>query len=379
MSVVDTYISNTNVWEYEDSVNIILIYIGFLIVFRLDSIGKSNVLKGGSIYAYLKLFLSKRLSKHFLHFKTLLKGEKNMTNKNLLPTNLIQNSKIEECIYNIRGYQVMLDSDIAVLFDVETKRINEQMKRNKTRFPEDFCFQLNSLEFKTLKSQNAASNIGRGGKQKLPFVYTEHGIIALAGVLKSEVADKMSVEIARTFIQMRKLFLNDGGYLIALAKLQNRQIEFENEANRKFDEIFKIIHKNDYPKEALLYSGQFYDSFEHVSKLISKANKNIVLVDPYCDEKVFAYLKHKKQQVNVEIYKSDKTLIPADEMTIFESQYGKITITIKNDIHDRFLIIDENECYSLGTSLNHMGKKLFSIIKLEDKKTIKALLDRLQN
>lgn len=109
----------------------------------------------------------------------------------------------------------MVNGEVRTFFDVDTKRINEQMKRNKAGFPEDFCFQLNSVEFKTLKSQNATSNIGRGGKQKLPFVYTEHGIIALAGVLKSEIADKMSVEIARKFIQMRKFILENGDVLLA--------------------------------------------------------------------------------------------------------------------------------------------------------------------
>ena len=146
-------------------------------------------------------------------------------------------------------------------------------QKNIERFPEDFCFQLNSVEFKSLKSQNATSNIGRGGKQKLPYVYTEHGVIALAGVLKSETADKMGVEIARKFIQMRKFISDNNDVLLALAKLQNRQLEFENETNRKFEQIFKLIEKIDLPKTALFYNGELFDAFDFVVDIIRKAKK----------------------------------------------------------------------------------------------------------
>ena len=188
-------------------------------------------------------------------------------NNNLLPAETILNNKnIEECIYDIRGQQVMLDSDIASFFGIETKNLNKQMKRNIARFPEDFCFQLNSSEFKNLRFQNATTK--RGGRRYLPYVYTEHGIIALAGVLKSEIADKMSVEIARKFIQMRKFILENSDVLLALAKLQNRQLEFENETNRKFEQVFKLIERLDLPKTALFCAGEWYDAFEFISSLI---------------------------------------------------------------------------------------------------------------
>ena len=154
----------------------------------------------------------------------------------------------------------MIDSDVAFFFGIETKNLNKQMKRNIERFPEDFCFQLNSIEFKNLRFQNATSNYG--GRRYLPYVYTEEGIIALAGVLKNDIAAKMSVEIARKFIQMRKFIMENGDVLLALAKLQNRQIEFENETNKKFDEILKLISKADLPKQAIFSAGQFYDAYE---------------------------------------------------------------------------------------------------------------------
>ena len=139
------------------------------------------------------------------------------------PLNLlsIDNKSIEECIYNIRDQQVMVDSDIAYFFGVETKYLNRQMKRNIERFPEDFCFKLNSFEFKNLRCQNVTFNHTVGSRKYIPYVYTEEGVIALSGVIKSEIAAKMSVEIARKFIQMRKFILENGDVLLALARLQN--------------------------------------------------------------------------------------------------------------------------------------------------------------
>ena len=293
-----------------------------------------------------------------------------MKYKKLLIPTFNENIEIEKCIYNIRGQQVMLDSDIAYFFGVETKNLNKQMKRNLDRFPEDFCFQLNSIEFKNLRFQNGTFNQALKGRKYRPYVYTEHGIIALAGVLKSDIAAKMSVEIARKFIQMRKFILENGEVLLALAKLQNRQLEFENETNRKIDEILKAISNADLPKQATLYAGSFYDSYEFVSGLINKVNKSIVLVDPYCDSKALNFIKNKKEDVSITILKSEYAKLSEEDVVLFIEQYGPIIIKTNNEIHDRYLIIDNEECYSLGTSLNYMGKKLSSIYKSEDPKLI---------
>ena len=294
-------------------------------------------------------------------------------NKNQLPSLFSSESKnIEDCIYTIRGEQVMLDSDVAYFFGIETKNLNKQMKRNVNRFPDDFCFQLNSNEFKNLRFQNATSNYG--GRRYLPYVYTEEGIIALAGVIKSDVASKMSVEIARKFIQMRKFILENGDTLLALAKLQNRQIEFENKTNQKFDEILMSISKADLPKQALFYAGQFYDAYEYVSDIIRRANNSIVLIDPYCDSKALTYLKNKKPNVQVLVVTSNPSKIEMEELNKFKSQYGEIVIKQLDNNHDRYLIVDNEECYNLGASLNYLGKKSFSIIKNDDINIIKELL-----
>ena len=157
--------------------------------------------------------------------------------------NVNNQEDIEKRILVIRGVQVMLDSDVAALFKVEPKRLNEQMKRNVGRFPKDFCFQLNSNEFKELRSQNATIGVGYGNRKYIPYAYTEYGVVALAGVLKSEMAEKMSVEIVRAFISMRHFIIENGDVLLKLAQLQNRQINFELDTNKRFDEIMKF-HKS---------------------------------------------------------------------------------------------------------------------------------------
>ena len=297
-------------------------------------------------------------------------------NKNQLSSLLdLENKSIEECIYTIRGEQVMLDSDVAFFFGTEVKKLNQQMKRNVGRFPSDFCFQLNSIEFNELRSQNVTIDVRYGNRKYLPYAYTEHGVLALAGVLKNEIAAKMSVEIVRKFVQMRKFILENGDTLLALAKLQNRQLEFENKTNQKFDEILMSISKADLPKQALFYSGQFYDAYEYVSDIIRRANDSIVLIDPYCDSKSLTYLKNKKENVQVIIVTSNPSKIEREELNKFESQYGEIVIKELDDNHDRYLIIDKNECYNLGASLNYMGKKSFSIIKNDDINIIKGLLE----
>lgn len=292
-----------------------------------------------------------------------------------LTNDSLKELRIDDCIRNLRGQQVMLDVDIAYFFGVETKRLNEQMKRNIERFPEDFCFKLNSLEFKNLRCQNGIFNASKVGRKYLPYAYTEHGVIALAGVLKSEVAAKMSVEIARTFVQTRKFILENKDLLLSLAKVQNRQIEFENETNKKFDEMLKKINQSDLPKEAIFFSGQFFDAYEFVVDIIVKAKQSIVLIDPYCDLKALKLLKNKREGVSIHIIKGKESKLEQSDVDEFASQYGEITITTIDDIHDRFMIIDDSLCYSLGTSLNYMGKKLFSINKIETERITKAIKD----
>ena len=285
---------------------------------------------------------------------------------------------IETKIISVRGMQVMLDSDIANLFEIETKHLNKAMKRNLDRFPNDFCFQLNSNEFKNLRFQNVTFNNSTEGRKYCPYVYTEHGIVALAGVLKSEVAAKMSVEIARAFVAMRHFILQNGDVLLKLAQLQNRQINFELETKQNFQIILDKFDKYDIPKQSIFFDGQYYDAYDFITSIVIKAKSSILLIDPYCDNRALSMLSHRNDGVNITICKSILSKLLKDEVDLFVAQYGGITVFDNNTIHDRFLIVDEIECYSLGTSLNYAGKKTFAITKIENEDIVKAIINKIE-
>ncbi len=242
----------------------------------------------------------------------------------------------------------------------------------------DFCFQINKEELENLRYQNDATKISFK-RRYCPYAYTEHGIIALAGVLKNEIASRMSAEIVRKFVQMRKFILENEDILLSIAKLQNRQLEFENETNIRFEKLFNLTTKFDLPKIALFYTGQLYDAFDFITNIINKASNSIILIDPYCDKKALTFLSHKKDNVSILLIKNSKSKLSNEEIETFESQYENITIKVFDDIHDRYLIIDNEECYSLGTSLNNAGKKLFTINRIEDIDIIKLIIKKINN
>ena len=285
-----------------------------------------------------------------------------------------EESEIKDKIYNFRGKEVMLDSDVAELFNIETKHLNKAMKRNPSRFPEDFCFQLNSLEFKNLRFQNVTSSYG--GRRYLPYVYTEEGIIALAGVLKSEIADEMSVKIARVFIKMRNALISYAEPLKMIAQVHGEFLEFKEYTLKKFDEVFERLEKLEPKKEVLLLNDEWFDACEAIIKLIESAKESIVLVDPYADDKSLVYLSHKNEGVRVTIYKSNHSKLKQTEIEAFSKQYGELLIKEFNESHNRYLILDSSEVYDLGTSLNSIGNKIFTINKEELKEVANILIEK---
>lgn len=302
-----------------------------------------------------------------------MQGEKTMVEK-LIP--ILENkeeSEIKEMIHTFRGKQVMLDSDIAVLFNVETRIINQQVKRNFNRFPEDFCFQLNSIEFKILTSQNVISN--SGGRRYRPFVYTEHGIIALASVLKSDIAAAMSVKIVRAFVENRKALSALQQYALGLTTLRNDFDEFKDETTKTIDMILKKMESNEPLKEKLLLNGEYFDAYESMIKLVERAKESLVLVDPYADDKSLVILTHKSKGVKVTIYKGNHSKLKEAEIEAFNKQYGGLLVKDYNLAHNRYLIIDSSEVYDLGTSINNMGGKIFTINKQEIKEVRDVLIN----
>lgn len=297
-------------------------------------------------------------------------------------TNIVkyETNNIKDLIYYIRGKQVMLDSDVAMLYHYETRRINEAVKRNIERFPEDFCFKLTDEEYSNLKSQIATSNIKekiniRGGKQKIPYVYTEKGIIMLSGLLKNDIAVEVSIKIVEAFIKMRN-FINDNGSLLEKVifienKIDNKFIDYDN----KFKEIFNALNKDKQEfKQKVFFKGQIWDSYELIIDIIKQANEKIVIIDNYIDDTILKMLQKKNKNVEVVILTSQNSNLTKLDIKKFNMQYPVLKMSYTNKFHDRFIIVDKKEMYHCGASLKDLGKKCFGINKIEEEKVIKEIL-----
>lgn len=283
-------------------------------------------------------------------------------------------SSLKDTIYTIRGKQVMLDRDLAELYEVDLKRLNEQVKRNNERFPQDFCFQLKKDEFDSLRSQIATIEIGKGKHTKyLPNVFTQEGVASLSGVLNSKKAIQVNIQIMRAFIQMRHFMAKNASILQRLDKVELKQLEH----NKHFNQIFKAIESKQLtPKQGVFYDGELFDAFVFTSDLIKKAKKKIVLIDNYVSEETLLLLSSKNKSAKITIY--TKIISPQLKLAKdkFNSQYGNLDILIFNRSHDRFLIIDD-EMYLIGASIKDLGKKWFGFFKVEDDTIIKKITSEL--
>jgi len=281
-------------------------------------------------------------------------------------------------IFTIRGCQVMIDRDLADLYRVEVKRMNEQVKRNIKRFPEHFMFQLNLAEWdqfqkEQLSNRNSSflrSQIATAKRRTLPYVFTEQGVAMLSAVLSSETAIQTSIQIMGAFVEMRKILLNHSGLIQRLDGLERKQIETE----QKFERVFQALEQNTIPTQGIFFDGQVFDAYAFASRIIRSAEKNIVLIDNYIDESTFTHLSKKKKGVLVRILtKSQSKQIQLDLKKANE-QYGGFELHSFDKSHDRFLIIDDQEVYHLGASLKDLGKRWFAFSKL-DKSSVNGLLN----
>lgn len=287
---------------------------------------------------------------------------------------VVKNRDIQHMIYNIRDKQVMIDSDLAMLYQVETKYLNRQKSRNEDRFPEDFCFQLTKEEYDILRCQNVTSKkeSGSGGRRYLPYVFTEQGIAMLSTVLKSKVATDVSINIMRTFVEMRKIFLSNQEIFKRLDRVELKQLE----ADRKLEEVFNYIGANTEVKQNIFFNGQIYDAFSFIIGLIIKAKKEIILIDNYVDINTLNILCKKNKGVDIVILTGGKGTLSTKDIKIFNAQYPKLSLKFTTDFHDRFLIIDKTEVYHIGASIKDAGKKSFGITKIEDNYLIQSLLNK---
>ncbi|MCK9337609.1 MAG: ORF6N domain-containing protein [Arcobacteraceae bacterium] len=270
-------------------------------------------------------------------------------------TELISNK-----IYNIRGLQVMIDRDLAELYHVETRRLNEQVKRNIERFPEEFMFQLSKEEFENWKSQFATSN-DKMGLRKIPYVFTEQGVSMLATVLNSWIAIDISIKIIKAFVNMRKFISNNALVFQRLDLLEQKQFQTDT----KIEQVLNALEdKTIKPKQGIFYDGQIYDAYAFVNDLLKNTKRDIVLIDNYIDDTVFTLLS-KYQNINIKIYTQTITKQLNLDYQKYKAQYNNIQLQEFKKSHDRFLIIDNQDIYHIGASLKDLGKKWFAFSKFE--------------
>lgn len=273
---------------------------------------------------------------------------------------ILSQKEIENRIFNIRDVQVMLDNDLAEMYRVETRVLNQAVKRNVERFPDDFMFQLTEEEWKNLKSQNVMSS-EHGGRRTLPFAFTEQGVSGLSGVLKSETAAKMHVAIMRTFVQMRKFINENLSLMNRLSDIEHKQLQ----ADQKFEQVFKALENKDIiPTQGVFFDGQIFDAYELASKIIRSAKQIIVLIDNYIDESALIHLSKKTKAVKVLLLTKNSTKQLDLDLKKANEQYGNFELKHFTKSHDRFLIIDNTEVYHLGASLKDLGKKWFAFSKI---------------
>ena len=287
---------------------------------------------------------------------------------------MIDNSKIENMIYEIRGKQVMFNSDVARLYNVETKVLNQVIKRNINRFPEEFCFQITieELENLSLRSQNVTlnkSNNYRGLHYKyLPYVLTEQGIMMLSGLLKNDIAAKVNVQIIDAFVKMRKYIstnLIEQKYINKMVFDHDNEIKLLQESFSKLEKKEKINH--------IFYEWQIYDAYSLLIDILSKVKEEVIIIDNYAGKELLDIIKDISVDIKIVSSNIDSTLKKK-----YESQYSNVTFINNNTFHDRFIIIDRKELYNSGASFKDLGNKCFAINKIEDNEYLKNILKKIK-
>lgn len=286
----------------------------------------------------------------------------------------ISQKQIESRIFHIRDAQVMIDRDLAEMYQVEVKRLNEQVKRNIERFPNAFRFQLSDTEknelvaicdrFESLKHSSVN-----------PYAFTEQGVAMLSAILRSDIAIQVSIQIINTFVQMRK-FLNENlGLLQRMEGIEKQQLV----TDQKFEQVFKALEsKNAIPNQGVFFDGQVFDAYALASKIIRAAKKSIVLIDNYIDESTLLHLSKKNEKVKVLLLSKNSSKQLALDVKKANEQYGNFETKVFNKSHDRFLIIDGEEVYHLGASLKDLGKKWFAFSKM-DKNSVATIIKEIGN
>ena len=293
---------------------------------------------------------------------------------------IISNTRIEDMIYEIRGKQVMIDSDLAELYECKngTKDINKAVKRNMERFPEDFYFQLTEEEYSSLRFQNGTSK-KKGGRRYVPYAFTEQGVGMLASVLRTDVASQMSINIMRAFVKMRRYLSND---LIELTYMKKQILNNSNNIDKNTEDI-KLLQEsfdklNEKQKVSEIYfNGQIFDAYSKILDIFKSAKKDLVIIDAYADNTLLDIIK--RLNIDVTIITKSNNLLTKQDIEKYNKQYNNLCVKYDNTFHDRYFILDNKDVYHCGTSINRIGYKTFSINLINDKDMCNALINKIVN
>jgi len=277
-----------------------------------------------------------------------------------MSTDLVKIEEIQKRIYTVRNVQVMLDEDLAVLYSVGTKVLNQAVKRNKERFPPEFMFQLTKEDMENLRSQFVTSSWG--GRRYLPYAFTEQGVAMLSAVLRSETAIRVSIQIMNAFVAMRRFLQTNAQIFQRLDSLELKQFQ----TDQKVDYILNAIEqKTVIPKQGIFYDGQVFDAWNFVSNIIRSVQKSIILIDNYIDDTVISLFAKRNKGVTVALLTRNPSQQLKADVEKFNAQYEPILLKDFSAAHDRFLIIDQTNLYHIGASLKDLGKKWFAFSKMD--------------
>ncbi len=286
---------------------------------------------------------------------------------------------IRDLIYTVRGMQVMLDSDLAALYGVETKVFNQAVRRNIKRFPDRFRFQLTQEEAESLRSQFVTSNEGgRGGRRYLPYVFTEQGVSMLSSVLRSGTAIEVSIRIMDSFVEMRHFIASNAAMFEQVRGVELKLLEYQKTTDERFERVFDYMNTHEAPRQKVFFDGQVWDAFELLVSLVRQAKREIVLIDGYVDTGTLSILAKKQSGVKTIVWTHPRTRLDQHDVDTFNAQYPQLEVRHTTAFHDRFLILDGTQGYFVGASLKDAGKKSFAISRIEGEELVSAILSRLK-
>jgi hypothetical protein len=274
----------------------------------------------------------------------------------------ITQETIQSQIFTIRGKQVMMDRDLAVLYGVETKVLNQAVKRNLEKFPARYMFQLTGDEQEALRSQIVTLKKRGEHNKYLSTVFTEFGIVMLTSVLRSNRAIEVSIQITDAFVEMRRFLRDNADVFIRLENVERKQLK----ADENFDKIFNALQSNDLkPKQGIFYDGQIFDAYTFIADLVRDAQSSIVLIDNYVDDTVLRLFTKRNAGIPLTIYTQNISAQLTLDLNKYNLQYGPAVIKSFKNAHDRFLILDGAVVYHIGASLKDLGKKWFAFSRME--------------